>query len=583
MKRLLFFVTLTLCFSMTKAQIEVHLPNDPNFSMKCKTGQILKYTITSKKETYTVTVNGIKGDKENIKKIEIPATVNYRNIDYNVTAINNEAFADISTMTSVTIPQSIKTIGAKAFIGCTSLKTIKIGGIIEYCGENAFSETAISKPIYTGKTLVYYPANQKAFKINEGTETILEYAFSDCKELTSIVIPSSVRKLSINSFANCNNLENIVVAEGNKTFDSRNNCNAIILTSEDKIIRGCKNSSIPDGIKTIGRLSFANTNLSQIEIPNSVTAIEDSAFYNCELSSITIPESVKKIGANAFVKNKKLAVVNFNAIDCDTMEEKFPAFEQCMSLTSVNFGDNVKIIPAYSFKGCTEIRYATLSNSVKKIGKKAFSECKMLSYLELPNSVEKVDDSCFYESGISEPVHSEILFAYFPPNYDTEYSIPEGIKTIAQKSFHYARNLKSVAIPNSVTKIEELAFAECTGLETVVMSTNIETIEPKSFWYCPKLKEITLPNTLKCIENELFMGDQGLESIVIPNSVIEIKKHSFYDSGLKTVTLPKSINSIYKTAFKECPNLKYIYIPKGTTEQFKRLLEPEYHSKLKEE
>ena len=85
------------------------------------------------------------------------------------------------------------------------------------------------------------------------------------------------------------------------------------------------------------------------------------------------------------------------------------------------------------------------------------------------------------------------------------------------------------------------------------------------------------------IEDEIFMGDQGLESIVIPNSVAEIKKHSFYDSGLKTVTLPKSINSIYKTAFKECPNLKYIYIPKGTTEQFKRLLEPEYHSKLKEE
>ncbi len=78
------------------------------------------------------------------------------------------------------------------------------------------------------------------------------------------------------------------------------------------------------------------------------------------------------------------------------------------------------------------------------------------------------------------------------------------------------------------------------------------------------------------------MGDQSLENIVIPNSVTEIKKHSFYDSGLKTVSLPKSIISIFKTAFKECPNLKYIYIPKGSTEQFKKLLEPEFHSKLKE-
>ena len=582
MKRLAFFIILSLCCTMAKAQSEIHRADDPNFSMKNKAGVYLKYTITSNESPYTVRINGIKGDVEKLKKLEIPETVNYQNKDFTVTAINAEAFAGVSAMTTITIPQGVKAIGAKAFSGCSSLKTIKIGGNIEYCGESAFGGTPISKPIYIGKNLVYYPANQTEYKINDDTETILEYAFSDCKELTSIVIPASVKTVYANSFANCEKLESIVVAEGNKIFDSRNNCNAIILTLENKIIRGCKNSTIPSGVKTIARIAFANTGISKIEIPNSVTTIEDSAFYNNELTNITIPESVSKIGANAFIKNKKLTVVNFNANNCEPMDEKFPAFEQCMSLTSVNFGDNVKVVPAYSFKGCTELRYATLSNSVKEIGKMAFSECKMLSYLELPNSVEKVEDSCFYESGISEPVHSEIFFAYFPPNYDTEYSIPEGIKTIGKKSFHYAGNLKSLTMPNSVTKIEELAFSDCVELENIVISKSIETFEYGAFAYCTKLNSITLPNTLKTIENNALMGCFNLKNITIPNSVTEIKDLTFYDSGFKSITLPSSIKSISKSAFIQCFELKYIYIPKGTMSQFKTMLPPEYHSKLKE-
>lgn len=582
MKKLAVILILIAYSALAIAQAEVHGPNDPNFSMKCKTGQYIKYTITSKESPYTVIVNGIKGDTENVKKIEIPETVHYRNIDFVITAINKEAFSSISALTSVIIPKTVKIIRNGAFKDCSNLKSIKIGGIIEQCDENAFTGTALTKPIYTGKSLVYYPSNMSEYKIDEGTETILEYAFSDCKDLTSIIIPASVKNVYANSFANCDKLENITIAEGNKTFDCRNNCNAIIMTSENKIIRGCKNSIIPNGIKTIARIAFANIGISKIEIPNSVTTIEDSAFYNCELSTVTIPESVKKIGASAFIKNKKLAVVNFNANNCEPMNIKFPAFEQCMSLTSVNFGNNVIVVPSYSFKGCTGLRYATLSNSVKEIGKKAFSECKMLSYLELPNSVEKVDDSCFYDSGISEPVYSEIFFAYFPPNYDTVYSIPEGIKTIGKKSFHYAGNLKSLTMPNSVTIIEELAFGDCVELESIIISKSIETFEYGAFGYCTKLNSITLPNTLKTIENNVFMGCFNLKNITIPNSVTEIRDLTFYDSGLKTITLPSSIKSISKSAFIQCIELKSIYIPKGTMSQFKSMLEPEFHSKLKE-
>lgn len=581
MKEITILIAFIMCSIAAMAQTEVHAPNDPNFSMKCKTGQYLRYTITSKESPYTVTINGIKGDSENIKKLEIPETVHYRNTDFEVTVINKAAFANISTLRSVTIPKTVKEIKAGAFNGCTALKTIKIGGIIEYCGKNTFSGTAISKPIYTGKNLVYYPANLTEYKINEGTEKVLEYAFSDCKEMSAITIPASVKIIYAKTFANCDKLENIVVDEGNQTFDSRDNCNAIILTSENKVVKGCKNSTIPNGIKTIGNIAFANTNISKIEIPNSVTTIEDSAFYNNEIASITIPESITKIGASAFAKNKKLAVVNFNATNCEPMDEKYPVFEQCMSLTSVNFGDNVKVIPAYSFKDCTELRYATLSNSVEKIGMEAFKDCSSLSFIEIPMSVKKVESKAFYKSGIYEPVYNENMFIYYAGN-DSEYKIPDGIKVISETAFYENETLKSITIPNSVIRIDDYAFNEAKALENITIPNSVKEIGPNAFRYCVKLKSITLPNAITTIENETFLGCVELKSITLPNSVEYIGNNILYwCDNLESVILPKSIKSMDKYALNG-NQLKYINIPKGTMSQFKSMLNPEYHSKLRE-
>ena len=95
MKKLAVLIFLIACCSVAMAQAEVHGPNDPNFAMKCKTGQYLRYTITSKENPYTVTINGIKGDTENLKKLDIPETVHYRNVDFAVTVINKDAFANI--------------------------------------------------------------------------------------------------------------------------------------------------------------------------------------------------------------------------------------------------------------------------------------------------------------------------------------------------------------------------------------------------------------------------------------------------------------------------------------------------------
>lgn len=564
MKRIAIILALMAMCAMAKAQATAHNPNDPNFTLKCATGQQLMYTITSNKEPYTVIVNGIKGDASNAKKLQIPETVHYRNTDFAITEINNNAFSDISSLATVTIPKTVKAIGDKAFFGCKALKSIKIEGIIESCGENAFAGTNITKPIYTGNNLVYYPTAQNGYKINEGTEKILGNAFCTCNNMTSITIPASVTELSASSFVNCTNIESIIVADGNKTFDSRNNCNSIIRTSDNTLVIGCKNSTIPEGVETIGSKAFAMTDLSKIEIANSVKVIEDFAFYGCKLANITIPTNIVKIGENAFCQNNNLSVVNFEAIKCQPNTQKASPFAQCMSLISVNFGENVKEVPNAMFLGCNELKYVTFSSSIENIGNEAFKECSSLSYIEIPSSIQKVGAFAFYKTNIYEPVFNDRLFIYYAGN-DTEYKIPDGIKTICGNAFYENNTIKSLTIPNSVTTIDDFAFQGMAALENIIIPNSVSYLGKSAFKSCSHITSLTLPNSITKIETETFMNCSRLKTVTLPKTITEIDNNAFYwCDQLESITIQNPDIKVNKYSFNGLSVIKRINVPKGS-------------------
>lgn len=168
--------------------------------------------------------------------------------------------------------------------------------------------------------------------IPDNVTYIEDGAFEGCSGITSIHIPRSVVKIGgdtgCGAFGGCNNLESIVVDEGNAVFDSRNKCNAIIETATNTLIAGCKNTIIPNDIGGIGECAFRGcTKLISINIPDSVTWIGCSAFLGCtNLASIVIPNNVTKI-----------------------YEE---AFSGCTSLTSVILPDNAVDIDEDAFKNC---------------------------------------------------------------------------------------------------------------------------------------------------------------------------------------------------------------------------------------
>ncbi|MDD6921839.1 MAG: leucine-rich repeat domain-containing protein, partial [Bacteroidales bacterium] len=127
--------------------------------------------------------------------------------------------------------------------------------------------------------------------------------FRECSSLTSITIPNSVTSVGSFCFSDCSSLERMVVDAANPVYDSREDCNAIILTSTNELIAGCKNSQIPNSVTSLGTSCFREcSSLTSITIPNSVTSVGSGCFYMCHrLTSIyMLPSTPPSTESNIF-------------------------------------------------------------------------------------------------------------------------------------------------------------------------------------------------------------------------------------------------------------------------------------------
>ena len=360
--------------------------------------------------------------------------------------------------TSVNIPNSVKSIGDYAFILCRGLTSVTIPNSVTSIGAGAFS---------------------------------------GCSALTSITIPNSVTSIVSDVFFDCLELTNIVVEEGNTKFDSRNNCNAIIETSSNTLITGCKNTTIPNR----GDSAFSGcSGLTSVVIPNSVTSIGERAFDGCSgLTSITIPNSVTSIG--------------------------YYAFDGCSGLTSVVIPNSVTTIYDYAFLGCSGLTMITIPNTVTFIGYGAFYGCSGLTSIVVEEGNTEYDsrNNC---NAIIESSSNTLIAGC------KNTIIPNSVTAIDGYAFYRCNGLTSITIPNSVTSIGDDAFSGCGGLISIVVEEGNAKYDSRN--NCNAIIE-TSSNTLII----------GCKNTTIPNSVTSIGKGAFSEcSALTSITIPNCVTSI---------------------------------------
>ncbi len=293
-------------------------------------------------------------------------------IENGVTRIGEAAFEGCESLTTVTIPASVTTIGDYAFLGCERLTTVTIPasvtsigyGVFGYCSNIATMTVEAGNTVYDSRNvcnaIIEKESNTLIFGckntiIPDDVTSIGNKAFAYCTDLTTITIPASVTSIGNGVFAGCSNLATMTVEAGNTVYDSRNVCNAIIEKSTNTLIAGCKGTTIPTTVTSIGNAAFSScSGLTSITIPTSVKSIGDYAFDGCDnLTSITIPASVKSIG--------------------------IAAFQCCYGLTSITIPATVTSIGDYAFGECEKLATVTVFAPSCTLGDYAFNNCDKLA------------------------------------------------------------------------------------------------------------------------------------------------------------------------------------------------------------
>ena len=539
----------------------VEVTNNNSINAEKYSGEvIIPSTITYNRTTYNVTSIGSQAfwKCSSLSSITIPNSV---------TSIGNSAFSGCSSLTSITIPNSVMSIGNDAFYNCSSLTSITIPNSVTSIGNSAFSDcsslTSITIPEnvtsignYTfsdcsSLTSITVPENvtsigNYAFSdcssltsitIPENVTSIGSYAFSGCTSLTSITIPESVTSIGNSAFRGCTSLTSMVVESGNTIYDSRENCNAIIETATNTLIAGCKNTTIPNNVTSIGNNAFSDcSSLTSITIPESVTSIGNWAFSYCSsITSITIPESVTSIG-------------NF-------------AFFNCSSLTSISIPNNLTSIGRAAFTATP-----WLMNQPE--GLLYFGNILYTYVGDIPENAEiviKEGTTIIVGGAFQGDDHNKSTTQNI-----TSFTIPQSVKFIGENAFSSSIIQDSLKI-NYLGNMEnwcDIVFENQSAnpLNIRLLGSNEQT---KLYINDSIITELTIPNTIDSIHDYTFYGYRSLTSVTIPKNVKFIGTEAFYNCGIKDVYLQSTTPPVLsKKSRKNFSSNPVCYIPCGSQAEY---------------
>lgn len=502
-------------------------------------------------------INGLLIKKDTI--VDCRLNVSSVIIPNGITRIHNNAFSSCSSLTSITIPEGVTSIGYYAFKDCINLININIPNSVTKIDYTSFDGSGIYKDesywendiLYIDDCLIWCRANPKECIIKDSTRLIAEeafigkellksitlnenlrnigrFAFYGCS-IDSIIIPKSVTYIGDRALGSCLSLESIIVEEGNSVYDSRENCNAVIESTSNTLMLGCKTTHIPNDVAKIGDSAFRLCGtLTSITIPSSVMSIQNFAFNNCEnLDTIVIAANTPpSLGKNIF----GYSPISLCYIPCGTKAAYEASdwaqyvgefVEECnkcgdrlywqyddtqLSITGQGNMHDYDLNPQPWQQYRNKMQTITLPEGMTSIGASAFADCKYVKSVTIPAMVEKIYDSAFEDCRML----TTLTFAE-----------PSALTSIGNWAFYNNHELKSVVVPEGVTEIGYAAFYGCTYLDELTLPASMEYIADNSFALCAKLRRMNVSATIPpAVEARTFEDVDRTIPVVVPDASV---------------------------------------------------------------
>ena len=444
--------------------------------------------------TYAVSA----GNTVYLEDILIPATHKGKA----VSSIAEEAFVN-AKLKSISIPDSVTSIGGSAFSGCSNLTNINLGDGVESIGGNAFYDC-------TGLTEIDIP---------DSVKSIGNDAFHGCSNLTNIILGDGVESIGGSAFYGCTGLTEIDIPDS-------------VTSIGGSVFSGCSNLTsvtIPDGVTSIEGVFAGARQLTNITLGSGVTSIGDNDFRNfINLTAITLGSGVKSIGTWAFEYCDKLTDVYYDGDVKGWCEIELDCF--CLFIYAENLyikengeykpvkdlviPEGVTIIQNNVFSGYRGLTSVTIPSSVTSIGHRAFSYCQNLTSI----TVDKNNQNYCSINGDLYSKDGKTIYAYACGKKAESFEIPVGVENIEVCAFEACINLKNVIIPNGVKCIGKCAFSECSGLTSVTIPDSVTSIGDWAFSDCSGLTSVTIPDSVTSIGGYAFYNCSNLTSVTFENT-----------------------------------------------------------------